>query len=190
MTRLVLDGLRKTFNGVAAVHHLDLATAEGEFISLLGPERLRQDDDAALRRRLRISGCRAGAARRRGSHRPAARAPRHRHGVPELRAVPAPDGPAQPGLRPGDARHRQGRDPPAGRRGAGHGAAERACWIAIRGSSPAASSSGWRSPGRWSSSRGCCCSTSRWPTSMRCCATRCGSSSANCRSASASPPST
>ena len=37
MTRLVLDGLRKTFNGVAAVHHLDLATAEGEFISLLGP---------------------------------------------------------------------------------------------------------------------------------------------------------
>jgi len=37
MTRLVLDGLRKTFNGVAAVHHLDLATTEGEFISLLGP---------------------------------------------------------------------------------------------------------------------------------------------------------
>jgi len=37
MTRLVLEGLRKTFNGVAAVHHLDLATSEGEFISLLGP---------------------------------------------------------------------------------------------------------------------------------------------------------
>ena len=37
MTRLVLDGLRKTFNSVPAVHHLDLSTDEGEFISLLGP---------------------------------------------------------------------------------------------------------------------------------------------------------
>ena len=37
MTRLVLEGLRKTFNGVPAVHNLDLATSEGEFISLLGP---------------------------------------------------------------------------------------------------------------------------------------------------------
>ncbi len=37
MTRLVLDGLRKTFNNVPAVHHLDLSTDEGEFISLLGP---------------------------------------------------------------------------------------------------------------------------------------------------------
>ena len=37
MTRLVLDGLRKSFAGVPAVHHLDLETAEGEFISLLGP---------------------------------------------------------------------------------------------------------------------------------------------------------
>ena len=33
------------------------------------------------------------------------------------------------------------------------------------GSSPAASANGWRWPGRSSTSRGCCCWTSRWAPS-------------------------
>ena len=39
-------------------------------------------------------------------------------------------------------------------------------WRAVRPASfPAASSSGWRWPGRWPSNRRCCCSTSRSPRS-------------------------
>jgi len=37
MTRLAIEGLRKDFGGSTAIHALDLATREGEFISLLGP---------------------------------------------------------------------------------------------------------------------------------------------------------
>ena len=59
---------------------------------------------------------------------------------------------------------------------------------ATRTRCPAASSSGSRWPGRWRSSRGCCCSTSRCrPWTPRCacsCATRSGGSS----SRSARPP--
>ena len=53
--------------------------------------------------------------------------------------------------------------------------------------SPAASSSASRSRARWCSSRKCCCSTSRCPISTRGCARRWATSSARCRSGSASP---
>ena len=45
-----------------------------------------------------------------------------------------------------------------------------------RGSSPAASSSGWRWRARWSTGRPCCCSTSRSARSTSSCARRCSSS--------------
>ena len=35
--RLLLEGLRKSFNGVAAVKDINLAIQPGEFLSLLGP---------------------------------------------------------------------------------------------------------------------------------------------------------
>ena len=54
-----------------------------------------------------------------GRQRPAAQGPRHRDGVPELRAVPAHDRRGQPGLRPQAPAHAQGRDQAAGRRGRG-----------------------------------------------------------------------
>ena len=37
MSRLAIQGLSKAFGDVAAVHHVDLDVAEGEFVSLLGP---------------------------------------------------------------------------------------------------------------------------------------------------------
>ena len=46
-----------------------------------------------------------------------AEGPRHRDGVPELRAVPAHDGRRQHGLRAQDRRHPEGGDPPARRGG-------------------------------------------------------------------------
>ena len=54
--------------------------------------------------------------RRPRRHQPAAEGPRHRDGVPELRALPAHDGRREHGLRAEDRRRRQGRDRRAGRR--------------------------------------------------------------------------
>ena len=59
-----------------------------------------------------------------------------------------------------------------------------------RGSSPAASSSGWPWPARWSTGRGCSCSTSRSARSTSSCGRRCSSSSSTCRPTSGSPSST
>ena len=61
-------------------------------------------------------------------------------------------------LRPGDPQAAQGRDPQAGRRTARAGAPRAVRRPAARRSCPAASASAWRWPGRWPSSRGCCCS--------------------------------
>ena len=51
---------------------------------------------------------------------------------------------------------------------------------------PAASDSGSRSPARWSSTRRCCCSTSRCRTSISSCARRCASRSPRSSAGSAS----
>ena len=47
---LQLQGLRRVFGTVAALDGIDLQLEQGEFVSLLGPSRLRQDDGAAARR--------------------------------------------------------------------------------------------------------------------------------------------
>ena len=133
---------------------------------------LRQDHDPARpspassipRRPDRIDG----ATRRRV---PIYRA-QHRHGVPELRAVPAHERLRQVafGLKM--------RDVAAGRSRSRVGDAldmvrARRPATELPRSSPAASSSASRSPAPWSSSPRCCCSTSRCPRSTPSCARRC-----------------
>ena len=89
-------------------------------------------------------------------------------------------------VRPGDARHRRARRcDGARRRGVATGAACRLRATACRRSFPAASSSAsrWRAP--WSSSRRCCCSTSRSARSTRACARACRSNCARCSAGSA-----
>ena len=61
----------------------------------------------------------------------------------------------------------------AGRRDARAGPRWRRTPTAGPASSPAASSSGWRSPARWCCSRGCCCSTSRSGPWTPSCASSC-----------------
>jgi putative spermidine/putrescine transport system substrate-binding protein len=82
------------------------------------PVGLRQVDHAELHRRA-AAGDRRWHLARRQAHRPAApgRA-RLRHGVPELRAVPAYERPQEYRLRPEDARRAQGRDRPPRREAA------------------------------------------------------------------------
>ena len=79
------------------------------------------------------------------------------------------------------------RDRAPGRRGARAGRARRATASACRASSRAASSSAWRSPAPSSSTRGCCCSTSRSARSTASCARPCSSRCAACSAGSASP---
>ena len=54
----------KAYGEALAVDHIDLEVLEGEFFSLLGPVRLRQDDDAADDRRVRAADVGPDRARR------------------------------------------------------------------------------------------------------------------------------
>ena len=119
MASITFDRATRRYPGAPrpAVDALDLDIADGEFLVLVGPVRLRQVHQPADARR-------AGGGRRRGDpHRRArrhphrAQGPRHRHGLPELRPLPAHVRRRQHGLRAEDRRHGQGRDPHAGRGG-------------------------------------------------------------------------
>ena len=66
---------------------------------------------------------------------------------------------------------------------------ERAARTGAPARSRAASSSGWRWPGRWRRGRRCCCSTSRCRRSTSSSARRCRSSSSGCSTRPASPSS-
>ena len=85
-----LEGLTKAFGEHVAVAGIDVDMPPGRVLHAARPVRLREDDDAADDRRLRAADERPDHARRhRRRARPAAPAQRQ-HGVPELRAVPAP----------------------------------------------------------------------------------------------------
>ena len=113
--------------------------------------------------------------RTRRQRRPA-QGPRHRDGLPELRALPAHDGLRQHGLR---AEAAQGRPRPrssSASRTPRASSTSRSCSTASRRSSPAASASASRSAARSSASRPCSSWTSRSPTSTPSCASRRGPS--------------
>ena len=97
--KVELAGITKRFGTMVAVDDLDLTVQPGEFLSLLGPFRVRQDHHAADAGRVR-------AARRRHDHdqrppgagHPALQA-RRQHRLPELRPVPAHGRRRERGLR-------------------------------------------------------------------------------------------
>ena len=105
-------------------------------------------------------------------------APRRRPGLPEHRAVGHPDGRREPDARAprpdpgglprvraaaaeGDPRGQAARRARPGDRGVPR--ARRQAATSRSASCPTATRSGSRWPGRCAPSRGCCCSTSRWP---------------------------
>ncbi len=141
------------------------------------PVGLRQDDDAADDRRLRARR-RAGEILLDGVDVAAGAAapPQRPHGVPELRALPAPERVRQRRLRAAVQQAHARSEPRARRGGARAGRARRPRDAPPAASSPAASSSASRSPGRSSCARRCCCSTSRSARSTRRSASSCGSS--------------
>ena len=172
---------------------LDLEIERGRVPRPARPERLRQDDDAALPGRSRDA--RRRAASRSATAPSSTRRPRvnlppdkreHRHGVPVLRAVAAHDGAQERRLSAEGARGSE--DAPRERRVEEVGGARRlrrTCSTATRRSSAVASSSGSRSPAGSSRVPTSCSSTSRCPTSTRVCATSSGPSSTSCTASSA-----
>ncbi len=79
----------RRYGAVTALHAVDLAVAEGELLTLLGPSGCGKTTVLRL-----VAGFVEPAGGRilideRRRHPPAAEPPLHRHGVPELRAVPA-----------------------------------------------------------------------------------------------------
>ena len=95
MTAIRVAGLRKLFGGVPAVDDVSFEVESGSILTLLGPERLRQDHDAAHDRGAGAARRRRGARRRpgrdlgRAGHPPAARQAADGHGVPVLRHLAA-----------------------------------------------------------------------------------------------------
>ena len=148
-----------------------LTVADGEFMVLLGPSGCGKS--TALRM---IAGLEPITARHRRIddrivNDVPAEGPRHRDGVPVLRALPAHDGAREPGLRAAPAQDRP--RPRSTRRvhdAAAHARADAAPASASRMRSPAASASAWRSAAPSCASPRYSCSTSRSPTSMRRCA--------------------
>ena len=176
---LSLDSVTKEFGDFTAVDDLSLEVPARVVLRPARPVRLRQDDDAAHGRRARAADPRPDPHRRHRPHRVASLRATGQHGVPELRALPAPDHPRQRRLR-AQAPRRPGRREAGGRR-ARAGADDPPRRAASPASSPVASSSAWRWPGPWSTSPRCCCSTSRSAPSTSSCAARCRSSSSGSR---------
>ena len=87
-----------------AVDKLDLEIGDGEFLVLVGPSGCGKSTSPAHARRPRGRQRGRHPHRRPRRHRPAAQGPRHRDGVPELRALPAHDGRREHGLRAEDRR--------------------------------------------------------------------------------------
>ena len=92
MGRVALEHVSKRFDDVAAVDDLTLDVADEEFLVLLGPSGCGKS--TALRDDRRPRGPDRGHHHHRRARRQRRRGqgPRHRDGVPELRALPAHDG--------------------------------------------------------------------------------------------------
>ena len=108
------EGLRRPHGG----RRPDARDPALELLRAARPVRLRQDHVAADDRRLRGPDRRPRRARRRRRHRRPALQARRQHGLPELRAVPAPRRGAQRRVRARAQAGPQGRGPPAGGGGA------------------------------------------------------------------------
>ena len=91
MPHVELRGVSKRFGGFTAIRDLDLAVGKGEFCALLGPSGCGKSTMLAHDRRPRGGERGHRPHQRRRRHPAAPGAAPHRHGLPVLRALPAPD---------------------------------------------------------------------------------------------------
>ena len=117
MAQVVLRDVNKTYGGLRrrqrCVVHRRARRVRGAGRAL----GLRQDDDAEPDRGADPAHLGRDLHRRPRGQRPRPQGPGHRHGVPELRALPEQDGVQQPRLPAADAQAAEGGDRPEGARG-------------------------------------------------------------------------
>ena len=175
MATVTFDKATRLYPGATqpAVDKLNLEIADGEFLVLVGPSGCGKSTSLRMLAGLEDvndGAIRIGEPRR---HRPAAEGPRHRDGVPELRALPAHDGRREHGLRAQDrAACRKDEIAQPGARGRRSCSTSSSTSTASRRRSPVASASASRWAARSSASRRCSSWTSRCPTSTPSCACR------------------
>ena len=145
---------RSTPAGVRAVDDVSLTIGEGEFIVLVGPVGLRQDDAAPLRSAASrsVTGGRILIGERDVTKLAAGR-PRPRDGLPELRALPAHDRAEEPRLRAARPQDPEGGDRRAASPRRRSCSGSTSCSTGGRGSSRAGSSSASRWAARSCASR-------------------------------------
>ena len=119
MANVTLRNVRKTYaGGFEAIKGIDFEVGDGQFCVLVGPSGCGKS--TLLRMVAGLETITVGRDRHRRPHRQPDRAgrARHRHGVPELRALSAYERLQQHGLRPAQPRHAEARDrhPGAGSR--------------------------------------------------------------------------
>ena len=118
MASIELDRVRKVYEGgVVALEGMSLDIADGEFVVFVGPSGCGKSTALKL-----VAGLEEVTSGQvfiggPGRHRCGAEGPRHRHGVPELRALSAPDGAPEPRIRSPDAPRSGRRNRPARRLG-------------------------------------------------------------------------
>ena len=143
----------KRFGATEALAPLDLTVPDGRFLAMLGPSGCGKTTALRL-----LAGLEQPTDGRifigeRDVTRLEPAPPRRRDGLPELRAVPAQVGGGEHRLPAAAAPHRQARARRARRAASPSCSTSPTCWTARRASSPAASASASRSPGRSSATR-------------------------------------
>ena len=98
MATIEIRNVEKAFGNVQVLHDIDLAIPDGEFLVLVGPSGCGKSTLLRIVAGLEHVGNGDHRHRRPRRHRPAGEGARHRHGVPELRALPAHDRGGEHGL--------------------------------------------------------------------------------------------
>ena len=172
MATVTFDHVWKKYGEVVAVNDLNLEDPGRRVHGPRGTVGLRQDHVAAHDRGPGGDLRGHAAHRRQGRQQRAAQGPRHRDGVPVLRALPAHDRARQPRVRPQAAQDTQGPRSSSASTRRRRCSPARTCSTASRASSPAASGSASRSVAPSCASRPCSSWTSRSPTWTPSCACR------------------
>ena len=176
MATIEIDRLVKNYGQPTVVHGIDLAIQDGEFVVLVGPSGCGKSTTLRMIAGLEDITGGADPDRRARRQRPSAQRPEHRHGVPELRHLPACDRRREHRLRPLPLEALEEREATRVEQAAQTLGLSHLLERRPR-RSRAASASASPSDGRWCAIPPRSCSTSRCRISTPSCAPRCASRS-------------